>query len=323
MSIINLSFTTIKQELPGFIYRRLGSYVARSNDCYHQPEELRKLIAQKHGLSLDGVSLTAGSDQAILLLSALYGQQGHIFTPTYISYVDIKRLGGHLTEHFSLDGEAYNIPAAPIERASLIFIANPNNPAGITSRSTLLELVHNNQQAKVVVDEAYGDYAGESMIPDVADYENLIVLRSFSKGYALAGFRIGYMVAQPKVLDDMVLESTWFNVAYASVGAAMAALEHEDYFAALRASIITERQQLEARLTAAGYTVIPSDINATLLKFGSDEQAAAFTSSLKAKDVLVNQGNGASNAGLDDSFVRMSIGTPEQMARVRQVIDSL
>jgi histidinol-phosphate aminotransferase len=316
MSVIDLRFTTLNQHLPDFIYQKLADYSAKSNSYHHQPDELRSLIAQKHGLGIDSVALSAGTDQAILLLSTLYGQHGHIFTPTYISYTDIKRVGGDLTEHYSLDAGVYSVSASTIDGASLIFIANPNNPAGITDRHTILELVKNNPRAKVVVDEAYGDLAGESVIQDVSNHTNLIVLRSFSKGYALAGFRIGYIIAQPKVLEDMVLESTWFNVAYTSVGAAVAALEHEDYFAEIRASVVTGRQQFEAYLVGAGYNIVPSSINAVLLKFDSEEAATSFVDSLKAKEIQVNQGNGASNTGLDESFVRMSIGTSDQMAAV-------
>ena len=186
-----------------------------------------------------------------------------------------------------------------------------------------MELVKNNPQAKVAVDEAYGDFAGESVIQDVPSCKNLIVLRSFSKGFALAGFRIGYIIAQAETLDNMILESTWFNVAYTSVGAAVAALEHEDHFVEIRASVINERQRFETYLTRAGYKVLPSSINAVLLKFDSEDGAMTFVNALKTKEILVNQGNGASNTGLDNSFVRISIGSPEQMTYVKQAINEL
>jgi histidinol-phosphate aminotransferase len=321
MAIIDLSFTTIKQELPDFIYQKLASYSAQSNSYHHQPEELRELIAKKHDINIESISLTAGSDQAIMLLSSLYGRQGHVFTPTYISYTDVKRFG-KLTEHVSLDQNGYEIATSNIEDASLIFLANPNNPAGITSKDRVLELVANNPNSLVVVDEAYGDFTGASVINEVSTYSNLVVLRSFSKGYALAGFRIGYMVAQSAILEDLVLESTWFNVAYTSVGAAIAAMENEVYFTEMRTSIVESRKQLESYLTQSKYTIIPSFINATLIKFSNEGAATRFTYYLETKDIKVNQGNGVSNVGLDKSFVRISIGTPEQMEVLRQTIEA-
>jgi histidinol-phosphate aminotransferase len=323
MSVINLSLTTVQQQLPDFIHQKLARYSAQSNSYHHQPDELRELIAKKHSVGIDTISLTAGVDQAILLLSTLYGQNGHIFTPTYISYNDIKRVGGVLTEHFSLYDSGYVISSETITDASLIFIANPNNPAGITSRDTILELVKNNPNAKVVVDEAYGDFAGESVVQDVAHHGNLIVLSSFSKGYALAGFRIGYMVARPKLIEEMSLESTWFNVAYTSVGAAVAALEHEDYFAEIRATIIAEREKFERYLAGAGFNVLPSSINAVLVRFADKADAADFARALEEREILVSQGSGGSNIGLEDRFIRITIGTPEQMQLVVKAIDSL
>jgi len=320
MAIIDLSFTTIKQELPNFIYEKLDSFSTQSNSYHHQPDELRTLIAKKHAINIESVALTAGSDQAILLLSALFGKDGHVFTPTYISYSDIKRFG-RFTEHASLDQNNYEIETSKIDGSSLIFIANPNNPAGITSKDRIMELVTNNPDSFVVVDEAYGDFAGESVIDEAAKHDNLVVLRSFSKGYALAGFRIGYMVAQPTVLDELVLESTWFNVAYTSVGAAIAAMENETYFAEMRASIIESRKKLESSLQQSDYDVIPGYINATLIKFANESAATSFVDYLDTRDIKVNQGNGASNVGLDKSFVRISIGTPEQMEALQEAID--
>lgn len=322
MSLIDLSFTTLKQELPDFIYEKLAGYSAKSNAYHHQPDELRDMIAKKHSIDSSLISLSAGSDQAIMLLSSLYGRKGgHIFAPTYISYTDIKRFG-KLTQSYSLHEGVYEIVTSEITDAGLIFLANPNNPVGLTRREKILELVANNRDSLVVIDEAYGDFAGESVINDVATYSNMIVLRSFSKGYALAGFRIGYMVAQPAMLEELVLESTWFNVAYTSVGAAITALENEEYFAKLRKDIVESRKQLEAFLSQSGYTVMPSYINAVLLKFDNEALAASLVDFLEANDIKVNQGNGASNVGLGKSFVRISVGTAEQIAVLQNAIDN-
>src|SRR6185437_6610970 len=163
MAQIDLGFTSVKQPLPDFIHRELLSYVIQSNSYHHQPDELRGVLAKKHGVSTEDIFLTAGADQAIMLLCALYGKSTHIFTPTYISYTDTEKLGGSLTEHYSLKGDVYDISAAGIEGASLVFLANPNNPAGLTSRHQVLELVRANPHTIVVVDETYADFANESV----------------------------------------------------------------------------------------------------------------------------------------------------------------
>lgn len=320
MAKIDLGFTIVRQELPNFVYEKLRNFSKHSNAYHHQPDELRELIAQKHGININSVSLTAGSDQAILLLCSLKGQSTHVFTPTYICYSDAEKFGHSFTEHQSLDDNNYSIDVSRIEGSTLIFIANPNNPAGITSREKILELVKNNPDSLVVVDEAYGEFAGESVVSDVADHMNLVVLRSFSKGYALAGFRIGYMIAHPHILGGLVLESTWFNVAYTSVGAAIAALENEGYFRKLREDIISERESLAQTFERMGLRLIKSHINAVLIKFNSEEEANTFVEFLANHEISVNQGDGLSNIGLDKTFVRISISTPEQMRAVKEVL---
>ncbi|MCW1907914.1 MAG: histidinol-phosphate aminotransferase family protein [Candidatus Saccharibacteria bacterium] len=320
MPAIDLSFTTIKDKLPDFIAGGLAAYATASNSYFHQPEELRQKIADKHGVSMDSVYLTAGADQAITLLCATFGSDTHVFTPTYICYTDAKKLGGKFTEHQSLEDSTYSISTSKIDGASLIFLANPNNPAGVTKRETILDLVANNPNAKIVIDEAYGDFFDDSVIGDVANNKNLIVLRSFSKGYALAGFRIGYIVAHPEVLEQITLESTWFNVAYTSVGAAVTALNHEDYFMKMRESIISERQKTESYLAQLGYQVIPCHINAVLLRFADESGATSFVEKLEQADIRVNHGNGASNCGLDKTYVRVSVGTADQMQVFRDTL---
>jgi histidinol-phosphate aminotransferase len=269
MKPIDLRYTVIKQSPPDFIYRAMKSYVGESNNYIHQPEELRHAIARRHEIDPAMVQLVAGADQAIMLMVALYGQKTHIFTPTYVGYSDAKRFGTFV-EHSSLVDDAYTVSPKKFD-ATLIFLANPNNPAGITSTAKIIELIEANPQAKVVIDEAYGDFVNESVIPKVENYQNLVVLRSFSKGFGLAGMRVGYMVAQPEALAELELETLWFNLSYPAAGAALAALDHEDYYQAMRQTIITERNQTVMELKDHGYTVIRGAINAILLRFDSGD----------------------------------------------------
>jgi histidinol-phosphate aminotransferase len=321
MTPIDLRFTVIKQSPPDFIYRAMKPYVDESNNYVHQPEELRHAIARRHGIDPALIQLVAGADQAIMIMAALYGSRTHIFTPTYVGYTDAKRFGT-LTEHPSLVDDAYKIATRSLD-ATLIFLANPNNPAGTTTTAKIIQLIEKNPTAKVVIDEAYGDFVTDSLIPKVEQHSNLYVLRSFSKGFGLAGFRIGYIVAQSEALAELELESTWFNLSYPAVGGALTALEHEDYFAAMRQAIITERNLTVMALKDQGYCVIRGAINAILVRFETVALADTFVKALHEAGILVHQGSGASNVGLDQSYVRLAVGTPEQMARFREVLRDL
>ncbi len=323
MSTIDLRFTTLSTPLPDFIFEGLKSYAIHSNQYHHQSDELRTMLASKHSVSNDMIYLTAGIDQIILALCALHGENVHIFTPTYISYVDAKVMGGSVTEHPSLKDSKYIIESDHIPSATLIFLANPNNPAGFVDHEIVEKLIANNPDAIVAIDEAYSDFMRESVTGLVDKHPNLIVMRSFSKGYSLAGFRIGYTIAQPETLASLnKLESLWFNVADTSVGAAITALNHEDYFSGLRAEIIKQRQLTEECLFRSGIKFIKGQINAVLIKFDNKKLATEFANKLKSNGILVNQGNGASNVGLDDSFIRISIGTTDMMEKLRKTIRS-
>lgn len=278
------------------------------------------MLADKHKVPIEYIHLTAGADQAIMLLGIVFGQDTHIFTPTYISYGDVTSFGGKITEHYSLNDNNYTVSTETKTGASLIFLANPNNPAGITKKDDVINLVDNNPRAIVAVDEAYGDFTEESVAGDVLQHKNLVVIRSFSKAYSLAGFRIGYVIADPEIIRRITFESTWFNVAFTSVGAAIAALQHEEYFHKIRQDIISERSITETALSGSGYAVIPSHINAVLLKFDDEQQASQFVSKLKDAGIVVNHGNVGSNLGLNKTFVRISIGTIELMKTFHSIV---
>jgi len=106
-----------------------------------------------------------------------------------------------------------------------------------------------------------------------------------------------------------------------SVGAAITALDHKDYFQSLREDINTRRDVLINFLKSKGFVVLLSAINAVLIKFASDAEGTRFFEHLKSNQIIGSHGNGSSNIGLDKSFVRLAIGTPDQMSKVQEVIN--
>lgn len=320
-TLINLQYTTIKSPLPDFIHEGLSKYSSNANVYQPQPQVLVEKLVKKHGLPEDHIFLTAGIDEAIQLFAKTHGKNAFVFTPTYTVYADVEEFGGNLTRIPSITNNTYSIETKTIPGASLILLANPNNPSGFTEKETVIKLVKNNNQAFVCIDEAYGEFAPElSMIDQVKQFGNLAVFRSFSKDYAMAGNRIGYIVAQPKVIKTIIAKTQWCNVSYLSVGAATIALEHEDYFANIRKAIHEKRDTLVETLTKKGITPLPSKINAVLMQFPTSKKATHFVDYLTNHNIKVSPGNGNSNIGLDDTFVRIAIGTDEQMEVLEKVI---
>lgn len=322
--MIDLSFTTVKYSVPAFIYGDIRSSVAQSNSYHHQPNELIDTLSRMHSISRDTIYLTAGADQAINAIIQKFGDNTVVFTPTYIGYSDAERFGHTLTQVTVQDGQDYKIDTKQnYPEASLIIITNPNNPFGITSKSDVIKIVENNPKAIVLVDEAYGEFDEQSVITEVENYPNLVVVRSFSKSYGLAGFRIGYIVANTPILDKIVFETTWFNVSYASVGAAISALNHHDFYVSRINDIKKLRQDTVAFLVSEGFTCLESYINAIVLQFQEATEAKDFVEFMKSHDILVNLGNGLSNIGLDDRHVRVSIGSKEHMQIFRDSVSLL
>src|SRR4030043_2177452 len=231
---INLQYTTIKDPVPDFIYKGLKPFSSGANAYRPQPPELIEKLAKKHKIPKEMIYLTAGCDEAIQMFILTYGERTFTFSPTYIVYSDAIVFGKEFTEIPSIRNNTFDISVDKIENASLIFLANPNNPSGYTAKEKVLELFKNNSHAKVVIDEAYGDFSDLSVIDEVKNYSHLAVFRSFSKGYAMAGNRGGYIIAHPEVISAVRNKAQWSNVSYLSVGAALTALDDEDYFRKMR-----------------------------------------------------------------------------------------
>lgn len=318
--LINLQYTTIKDPLPDFIYEGLASYSKAANAYKPQPPELIEKLAKKHNIPKEMIYLTAGIDEAIQIYAKTYGQNAHVFTPTYVVYSDVEEFGGKLTRIPSAQGSEYIINTDTIADATLIYLANPNNPSGITSKENVIKLVKNNPHAKVVIDEAYGEFADFSVIDEVKNFPHMAVFRSFSKAYAMAGNRIGYIIAHPEVIHVVKNKSQWSNVSYLSVGAAMVSLDHEEYFSKIREDINQRRDEFIEFLKRSGFSVFPSKINAVLLKFSSEVEGTKFAEFLTQNNFVISLGNGNSNIGLDKSFVRIAIGNNEQMNKLKESI---
>ena len=320
---INLQYTTIKTPLPDFIYKGLKEYSTGANLYRPQPEILINKLAQKDNFNPENIFLTAGIDEALHMFILTYGQHTTIFTPTYIVYKDVEEFGYQLTQIYSIENNEYNITTKKQPDATLIILANPNNPSGFTPKEKILELINNNQHAIVVIDEAYAQFTDLSVINQLRNYKNLAVLRSFSKDYGMAGNRVGYIVSHPDIINKIKNKTQWSNVSYLSIGAAVTALDHEDYFSKLRQDVNHRRDDLLQFLKQQNYSVLPSRINAVLLKFPDEKQGTQFFNYLKSHNIISSHGNGGSNIGLNHSFVRISIGTKEQMETLNNIIKQL
>ncbi len=320
MSQIDLQYTTVTSPVPEFIFEGLREYSQKTNSYHPQPPELKTRLARKFHVLENMIFLTAGADEGIEMFAIAYGSKTYVFTPAYIFYQDIREMHADVTQINSFSNNDFVIDTKQRKDATLFFLANPNNPFGYTQKEKIIELIENNPQAIVVVDEVYAEFVTESVINLLQRYKNLAVLRSFSKSYSLAGNRIGCIIANPEIIKAVQWKTQWANVSYLSVGAAMTALDHEEYFEKIRLDIVSRRKDFEEFLSGQRLQTLPSFINCVTLKFASESEGLRFNKFLKRDNIITNIGNGASMVGVDNSFVRIAIGTDEEMDEVKKII---
>jgi len=325
METINLKLGDIKEPLPEKILQKFKEKTfAEVNHYPENYDSLISILAEKNKVGVENIVLTNGVDEGIELSCRLFGENVLYFAPSYFEFWDAPRRNGKkFTAINSFDGKEYKLSYKDedIKDRSLIYLCHPNNPLGLLERQEILDLAEKtNGGGIVVIDETYIGFNGESVLGDFKNYPNLVVLRSFSKQYSIAGLRIGYAVAGKKIIDKIKGIKLYANVTSVSVNAAKIVLEEEEYFNNLIKKIQARKDKFENFLIEKGFPVIKTKTNNVVIGFRDKAEADMFNEFLKENKVIVNQGDGVSTIGLDESFIRFACGTEEQMQKVTEIV---
>jgi len=293
---------------------------------------LRATIAKLHALREENVVIGNGSDDILnLLIRAFCGPQdeetatGFTF-PSYSLYPVLVEIQDGRSTVIEFD-RSMRLPIERIaaSKAGMFFLTSPNAPTGVGFTAAELEKILTSYKGLFVVDEAYALFAEENAVALLARYPNLVIVRTLSKAYALAGIRVGYALAHPEVIDllDRVRDS--YNVSRLSQTAAVAALGDSEYYASVVTKIKTTRDRSVSRLVNSGWFTYPSQTNFifTEPKNARGESGPAVAKSaydfLYARKVLVRYF--ASHA-LTASFLRISVGTDDEMLVLHENLDA-
>ncbi|QKW05960.1 histidinol-phosphate transaminase [Streptomyces sp. NA04227] len=284
--------------------------------------ELRTRLAEylsktgRYPVSRENVWAANGSNEVIQQLLQAFGGPGRTalgFEPSYSMHSLIARgtgtawISGPRTPEFTLDPEAAARAIAE-HRPDVVFVTTPNNPTGnAVPAETVLALYEAAQAAKpsmVVVDEAYIEFShGDSLLPLLQGRPHLVVSRTMSKAFGAAGLRLGYLAADPAVVDAVQLVRLPYHLSAVTQATALAALEHTDTLLGYVDQLKAERDRLVTELRAAGYEVTESDAN--FVQFGRFEDAHAVWEAFLERGVLVRD-NGVPGR------LRVSTGTPHE-----------
>ena len=297
--------------------QRLARQAAGDLNLYCDPEckTLAAVAAEKYGVTPEQMIFTNGSDEVLNFAFLAFCDDD---TPAVFPDVTY----GFYSVFATLNGVPYReIPLTADFRVAIkdyfgvkgtVFLANPNAPTGVAlGRGEIESILQANPNNVVVVDEAYVDFGGETALPLIERYDNLLVTRTFSKSYSLAGGRLGIGFACPALIADLKkikYSTNPYNVNSMTAAAGVGALLDEEYFARKMALIKENRARLSKELTALGFDVLPSSANFIFAK-SADISGETLYKKLKEKGVLVRWFN---KDRLKD-HVRISIGSAEQI----------
>ncbi len=275
---------------------------------------LRRLLEVYTGVDAKHIVAGSGSNQLIDLVLRLFISQGDEVlncVPTFGIYrFSTELCGGSLVEvprdkNFAVNVNA--IKATISKKTKIMFLANPNSPTGtITPRQDILKIL--DIGLPVLVDEAYYEFSGQTMAPLVSQYENLMVLRTFSKWAGLAGLRIGYGLFPPKIADYLLRIKIPYNVNVAALVAVQESLKDIDYLMGMVKAIIDERERLweELKKKVKWLKPFPSQANFILCSVLNGE-ARKLQQKLQDKGILVRYFEEPRLR----NFIRISVGKPE------------
>jgi histidinol-phosphate aminotransferase len=256
---------------------------------------LREELAAVHGWTFEGIWAANGSNEILTQLLQAYGGPGRralLFEPTYLVHGRVCRLTGTTIEERALPAD-FVMTAAEVDVArelapDVVFVCSPNNPTGNAQPVEIVRrLVDALPTSLVIVDEAYGEFApAASAIPLLASHDNLAVVRTFSKAFAMAGARVGYALASLAIVGDLERVRLPYHLSALAQTAGIVALHHRDEALQLLEAVRRERDRIAFELgVTPGVVVYPSDANFVL--FVPPVDAHAVWQGLLDRGVLI------------------------------------
>ncbi len=307
----------------------LGSPLLKWYNRYPDPMQwkIKQKLSVIKQVPVDQIFLGNGSDEPIDLLFRCFCEPGVdeviVFPPTYgmyevsanINNVHLSKVP--LTKEFQLDLEALESAIKP--HSKIIWICSPNNPSGNSIDRQDIEMVLNNFDGLVVLDEAYINFSRQkSLVTDLADYPNLVVLQTLSKAWGLAGLRVGMAFASSEIIGYLNKVKPPYNISEPVQELALKALDEIGQVNDMILQLVDARKQLELDLVESPQVVkvYPSDANFLLVEF---TQARAMYDYLVGKGIVVRD---RSNVLLCDNCLRITVGTEAENLKLMDAINS-
>jgi histidinol-phosphate aminotransferase len=333
--LVKLDVMESPYRLPDGLAQEVGQIVAEvAMNRYPVPSatKLRALLRETMQVP-DGcdVLLGNGSDECIQYITAALAKEGAVVMAPVPSFAmfsmhalffRLRFVGMPLRADFSLDADAF-LAAMAKEQPALVWIAFPNNPTGNAFPVADIERIVRAAPGLVVIDEAYQPFAGATFMPRLAEFPNMVVMRTVSK-IGMAGLRLGYVCGRPEWLGEFNKTRSPFNINVLTEAVAIKLLQNKKVLDAQAARVLEERERLRPELERiAGLEVFPSAANFLLVRVagGAGAGTRAF-GRVRAQGVLVKDFSGGHP--LLENCLRLTVGTPEEnrilLAAMREAV---
>jgi histidinol-phosphate aminotransferase len=283
----------------------------------------RHRAAELLGVEPDWILCGNGSDDILTIATRTFVGQGDLLRlpyPSYVLYKTLAQIQGARSEEVPFEADWSLSPrfAAAAEGLRLVFLPNPNSPSGtFIPPETVLALAEQ-LPCPLLVDEAYADFSPRNCMDLVARCEKVLVSRSLSKSYALAGLRFGYVVAQPHWIREMVKVKDSYNCDALSIAAATAAIDDQAWLEETRAKILATRRRLTEATRKLGFVTVDSHANFTW-NVHPEHPARPVYEELKRRRILVRY---MDYPGWGDGL-RISVGTDEEIDACLECLQTL
>lgn len=275
-------------------------------------DALRAICAERYGApGVDWVVIGNGMDELLAMVLRGFvdpGDEVLAVYPTYTLYEVLCRLHGCSLRYVELNDDLLPPDSFYTEQARLCFLTRPNAPTGIAIPRADVERFCGNFNGIVVIDEAYVDFADDNCMDFPACFENVIVMRTFSKSFSMAGVRIGTAVARPELINEFMKIKDSYNMNAFSQAAGLAAMQAYEYMLAQKEKVRTTRARLRRTLLDMGFDVPDSQANFLLARWNSTPNAATIFAELRKHNILVRY---FAQPRLDNAL-RITIGTEEE-----------
>jgi len=298
------------------VLAKLNSMDAPTLAKYPRREDGEKLVAESLGVAPAQLLLTNGADEAIDLLCRAYLEPGDeivVVVPSFAMYEIFAQMENAKVVRVPT-GPEFSFPTQGVldalsGKTRIVVICNPNNPTGVAAaRADILKIIQAASDAAILLDEAYFDFCGQTLIDQIGQLPNLFIARTFSKAYGLAGMRLGVMIGDQEQMPVLRRMASPFNVNTFAIECLAEALVDRQFVAGYVAQVIASREWLRTELEKLGFKCWPSHGNFILCRFGDDKKA--ILDALRARAISLRDRPDCQGC------VRITIGTQQEMERL-------